>query len=137
MKTVVLVSCASKKQNHPAKAENLYISDLFRKSLLYARQLHPTSIFILSAKYGLIGPDEAIAPYDVTLNKMSVAEIEAWSDGVFRQLEANADVERDHFVFLAGDKYRRLLVPRLRSVEVPMAGLPIGKQLSWLSNRLR
>ena len=136
MTTIVLVSCASKKLSHRAKAEDLYVSDLFLKSLAYARQLRPAEIFILSAKYGLVRPDDQIDPYDVTLNTMSLAEVRAWSDGVLGQLQRHADVEHDRFVFLAGDKYRRYLAPRLSSVEVPMEGLRMGEQLRWLKGHL-
>jgi cytoplasmic iron level regulating protein YaaA (DUF328/UPF0246 family) len=137
VKTIALISCASKKLSHPARARDLYISDLFQKSLAYARQMRPAEIFILSAKHGLVRPNDTIDPYDVTLNTMPVAGAKAWSNDVFGQLQTAADVERDHFVFLAGDKYRRWLVSRLRSVEVPMEGLRIGQQLGWLKSRLR
>lgn len=136
MNTIVLVSCASKKLGCRARAEDLYVSDLFQKSLAYARRLRPAAIFILSAKHGLVQPDEQIDPYNETLNTMRPPEIMAWSERVLDQLRKRADVEQDHFVFLAGDKYRRYLLPRLRSVDVPMEGLRIGEQLSWLNGRL-
>lgn len=136
MSTVVLVSCASKKLGVRARAEDLYVSDLFQKSLAYARSLRPTAIFILSAKHGLVPPDQQVDPYNETLNEMRPPEIMAWSERVFEQLRTQVDVEHDHFVFLAGDKYRRYLLPRLRSVDVPMEGLRIGEQLSWLNSRL-
>lgn len=135
MNTVVLVSCASKKLGVRAR-EDLYVSDLFRKSLAYARRLRPADIFILSAKHGLVQPDEQIDPYNETLNTMLPPEIMRWSERVFDQLRTHADVEHDHFVFLAGDKYRRYLLPRLRSADVPMEGLRIGEQLSWLNSHL-
>jgi hypothetical protein len=67
---------------------------------------------------------------------MSKPQVKAWSDMVFGQLKRRTDVEKDHFVFLAGIKYRRYLVPRLRSVEVPMEGLGIGEQLQFLKRHL-
>ena len=136
MSRIVLISCASKKREHRAKAADLYISDLFRLSLAFARTLRPQALFILSAKYGLVDPEGEIEPYDVTLKTMSAAAVRTWADEVFTSLQRQTDVEADHFIFLAGDKYRRYLVPRLRSVEVPLAGLPIGKQLQYLKRRL-
>jgi hypothetical protein len=136
MKTIFLIACASKKLNHRAKAEDLYVSDLFRKSLAYARKMKAGAVFILSAKYNLIRLDKQIEPYDVTLNEMSLPDVKAWSDVVFGQLQRRTDVKKDHFVFLAGDKYRRYLVQRLGSVEVPMEGLKIGEMLHFLSNHL-
>jgi hypothetical protein len=133
---IVLVSCARAKLRHRARAEDLYISDLFRKSFAYARQLCPAAIFVLSAKHGLVRPDDQIDPYDLSLNPKSLAEVKAWSDIVVGQLRSHTDVEHDHFVLLAGERYRRYLAPRLRSVEVPMEGLRIGKQLRLLKRRL-
>lgn len=44
-------------------------------------------------------------------------------------------------VMLAGMRYRELLEPRLRArgidVHVPMEGLRIGEQLSWMDARSR
>ena len=133
---VVLVSCASEKLGHRAKAKDLYISDLFKKSFAFAQRLKPKAVFILSAKHRLVHPDDEIDPYNLTLNDMPSADVEAWADAVFESLQQRTDVEEDHFVFLAGDKYRRYLVPRLRSVEVPMEGLGIGEQLHFLKRRL-
>lgn len=133
---VVLVSCANEKLDHRAKAKDLYVSDLFRKSFAFAQRLTPKAVFILSAKHRLVHPDDEIDPYNLTLNDMPLADVEAWADAVFEQLRHRTDVEDDHFVFLAGDRYRRYLVPRLRSVEVPMEGLGIGEQLQFLKRRL-
>jgi len=38
MKTIVLISCVSKKLNHQTSARDLYISPLFRLSLAYAQR---------------------------------------------------------------------------------------------------
>ena len=66
-RTIVLISCVKKKASQPRPARELYISDLFRKSLKYAQSLSPDAIYILSAKYGLLSLDTVIEPYDVTL----------------------------------------------------------------------
>lgn len=74
MKTIVLISCVSKKLNHAAKARDLYVSPLFKGNLAYAESLKPDVIYILSAKYGLLSQQDEITPYDVTLNAMNAAE---------------------------------------------------------------
>ena len=135
MNTVVLISCVSKKLPHKAKARDLYISPLFRMNLKYAWQFSPQQVFVLSAKYGLAGLDEEIEPYDVTLNTMSARERRQWAAKVIEQLREHCDLENDHFVILAGEKYRQYLLPHLKSCEVPLAGLPIGKQLQFLKAR--
>jgi len=133
--TIVLISCVSKKLPHKARARDLYIGPLFRMNLKYAQHFSPQKVFILSAKYGLVQLDEEIEPYDVTLNKMSARERRIWAAKVVSQLRVHSGLENDHFVILAGQKYRQYLLPHLKSYEVPLAGLPIGKQLQFLKEK--
>jgi hypothetical protein len=135
VKKIVLISCVSKKLLHPAKAQDLYTSPLFRLNLEYARKLKPDAIYILSAKHGLLALNSEIAPYDTTLNKLPSRQVQAWAHQVLRQLEEHENLSEDHFVLLAGQKYRKFLVPMLASYEVPMEGLTIGRQLRFLSER--
>ncbi len=136
MTTIVLISCVSTKLSHKAKARDLYISPLFRMNLKYAQQFSPQQVFILSAKYGLLQLDDEIEPYDLTLNEMSARERRSWTDKVVLQLQEHCDIEKDYFVILAGEKYRRYLLPYLKSYEVPLSGLPIGKQLQFLKEKM-
>lgn len=132
--TVILVSCVSQKQEQPCAARDLYVSNLFRKARWYA-EASGCPWFILSAEHGLVAPGRVIAPYERTLNTMRVAERRAWAEGVAAQLaEAVPDVSR--VVFLAGERYREFLAQHLIgqgvAVSIPMEGLRIGEQLSWL-----
>ena len=136
MRHVVLVSCVSKKRDRPAEAWDLYQSTLFKKSLAYARILNPDHILILSARHGAIDLDEEVAPYDETLNRMRAAKIRAWSERVLEQLQGRFDPDGDRFTFLAGLQYRRYLLPNIRHADIPMEGLPIGKQLQFLTRAL-
>ncbi|MDO8789920.1 MAG: hypothetical protein Q7J42_17730 [Sulfuritalea sp.] len=135
MKTIVLISCVSKKLAHAARARDIYVSPLFRLNLAYAESLKPDAIYVLSAKHGLLALEDQIEPYELTLNTMGIGQIRAWASGVVSQLAAVADLKRDRFVFLAGDKYRKFLVPHMVHSEVPMQGLTIGRQLQFLSQR--
>ena len=135
-KKIVLISCVSKKLPHKAEAQCIYVSSLFRLNLAYARTLRPDAIHILSAKYGLLDLDTVIEPYNVTLNDMPSREVKTWSLKVLEQLRKRTDLKNDHFVILAGQKYRQFLVPHLGSCEIPMEGLTIGRQLQYLSERI-
>ena len=137
MKKIVLISCASKKLDHKAKAQDLYISPLFKKNLQYTHSLKPDKIFILSAKYGLLRLDDLVEPYNKTLNEMSVDETKKWADSVLKQLKKVADLEKDEFIFLAGNNYRKFLVPHIKNYQVPLKGLGIGKQLQWLTKKIK
>jgi len=134
-RTIALVSCVSSKEPHAAPARDLYTSPLFRKARAYAER-NANAWYILSAKYGLVDPDSVIEPYDVTLNRMGVAQRRAWAAKVRLELEQVVRTG-DTVVMLAGAHYREGLMGPLRArgvrVEVPMQGLGIGKQLQWLS----
>lgn len=136
-KLIVLISCVSQKLNHKAKAQDLYISTLFKKNLQYARSLNPDMILILSAKYGVLELDDEIDTYDVTLNNMKVNEVKEWSTMVLSQLKKKTNLDNDEYVFLAGERYRKYLIPHLENYQIPMQGLPIGKQIQWLTQKLK
>ena len=132
MNNIVLISCVSQKTTYKTQACKLYTSTLFKLNLKYAHKLQPDAIYILSAKYGLLGLDQEIEPYEVTLNNMKSREIKSWADRVIEQLRTVADLRQDHFTLLAGDKYRKYLLPYITSYEVPLQGLRIGEQLQRL-----
>jgi hypothetical protein len=133
MKKIILISCVSKKRDQKSKACDLYISPLFQKNLQYAQLLAPDKVFILSAKYGLAELEQEIEPYDLTLNNMSTALIRRWAAYVLHQMAEQVDLKEDRFIFLAGEKYRRYLIPYMRHVEIPLEGLSIGRQLQRLN----
>jgi hypothetical protein len=137
VETLCLVSCVGAKRTRPALAKDIYQSDWFVKARAYAESFG-SCWFILSAKYGLVGPDEVIEPYDMTLNTMGVAERRNWSRQVEQQMDERMP-NADRIVVLAGQRYREFLVEylarRARTVDVPMAGLRIGEQLSWLTRK--
>lgn len=132
MKYIVLISCASKKLCHRAKARDLYISPLFKYNLKYAELLTPDQIYVLSAKHGLVRLDEEINPYEKTLNSMVAHERRKWADHVLIQLRDISNIGDTEYIFLAGRKYREYLLPHLFHYKVPFEGLGIGKQLQQL-----
>lgn len=134
--TIVCISCVKSKRSSNCAAKDMYTSPLFRLRLLYAQKLQPQKIFILSAKYGLLKPDDVIAPYEKTLKTMKASERSAWAEKVLLALRQEADLQEDKFIFLAGELYRKNLVGHIRHCEVPMDGMPLGRQLQWLKERV-
>ena len=134
-----LVSCVARKLSRSAPAKDLYTSDLFRKtrSLVEARGW---TWLILSAKHGIVDPEQVIEPYEKTLKTMAVAERRDWAEECLDALEPHLEGVQS-VVFLAGATCLEFLAPVLRDrgIEVhdPMAGLPIGKRLAWLSRAIR
>jgi len=132
MRKIVLISCVKTKLNHAALAKDLYVSQLFKSSLAYARSLNPDAIYILSAKYGVVKLDQEIEPYEMTLNKMPVDASKEWAKNVVIKLKEVADLEKDKIIFIAGEKYRRFLIPHIRNYEIPLKGLSFGNQLKYM-----
>jgi len=137
MKTIILISCVSKKGTKKAKAEKMYESALFIKSLAYARKLKHDNIYILSAKHHLLALDTEIEPYDLTLNTMNKQEKTAWGKEVIAQLMEVADVEKDKFVILAGENYLTPIKAALKHIETPLEGKKIGERLQFLGEQLK
>lgn len=131
-KQIVLISCASQKLSERAKAKDIYVSTLFKLNLGYAKKLEPDDIFILSAKHGLLTLEREIEPYEQTLNNMSAHEVKQWASQVLEQLCHRCSIDETTFIFLAGERYRRYLLPYLKDVQIPLKGLGIGKQLQKL-----
>ena len=136
MKKIILISCASKKLAFKSKAEDLYISTLFRLSFAYAKKLKPHKIFILSAKYGLLNLNDEIATYNETLNNKSTSDVKMWAKKVVIELEKLANLENDQFIFFAGKKYREHILPHIKHYKIPLKGLRIGEQLQFLKVKI-
>jgi hypothetical protein len=138
VKRVALVACVAKKLSTPAPAKDLYISPLFKFARRYAES-RADMWYILSAKYGLVNPEEVISPYEQTLNRMSSHTRRNWSRLVLSMLYDEGIQSGDTTIFLAGERYRSRVEEELSAkgvlVEVPMLGLSIGRQLQWLKNQ--
>jgi hypothetical protein len=129
-----LVACCKKKLSVPSKAEDLYISSLFRHASLYCKQQYK-SWFILSAMYGLIAPSELIEPYNITLKEKTRLERQEWGRNVFEQLRTK-NLQSEVFCLHAGRLYCEPLQHLINS-QLPMRGMGIGQQLAWYSSRLK
>jgi hypothetical protein len=131
---VALVSCVKSKLDHPAPAKDLYTSALFRALRGYA-ETHADAWFILSAEHGLVDPNEVLAPYERTLNRMGKSQRQEWASRVKAELASRVPAGAE-VIILAGQRYREGLIPFLRarghSVAVPLEGLPFGRQLQRL-----
>jgi hypothetical protein len=134
---LALISCTKSKASQARAAAELYQPSVW---FSYAYQYAPLvadKILILSAKHGIVRPEQVLAPYDETLQGSSQVERETWADMVYPQLRATSEYrEAKSIVWLAGEDYRNELLARVRSDGkrslVPMQGLRQGEQVSWL-----
>lgn len=134
--TLVLIACCAKKASTPQPAASLYQSQLFRKSVAYA-EAKQLPWAVLSAKHGLLLPNESIAPYDLSLSQLSPSSQRDWAAAIHARLRAEFPNER-RFVLLAGQRYIAPLLASAsddQSFTQPLAGMGIGQRLSWLTRQ--
>jgi len=136
LKSLGLISCTKSKQDYLCKASEMYqASDLFRKAYSYATKNYDF-VAILSAKYGLLFPNDEIEPYDLASNTMNSKQRKRWTEKVLRQMKARLSLhEFDKVFFHSGKKYREYLIPKLQDMGfqcvVPLRHLGIGEQMAW------
>jgi hypothetical protein len=99
------------------------------------RRYEPGRWLIVSALFGLVGPDRAFEPYDVTLRDMTSSERHA-SMRVAEGLSARFDQTTTLWLY-AGSLYREPpnLVPN--PTRALLAGLRIGQKCARYRQRLR
>jgi hypothetical protein len=131
----LLVGCVKTKLPHAAPARDLFSSTHFRAARAY---VETTGLpwYVLSAKYGLLAPDEVVQPYDVFLKDMSSAYRRAWGEWVVQQLlRERVDLAGTTFAVHAGESYVAPLRgpfarAQARLVE-PLQGLSLGERTRW------
>ncbi len=132
--TLYLVSCVKGKRAEPLPAKELYDSTRFKLCRRYVEGLGGRWL-ILSAKHGVVSPEEVIAPYDTYMGSLTIAQRRRWADGVMGALEPHLGGVR-RVCFLAGRDYYGLLLQPLErrgvAVETPLAHMRQGEQMAWL-----
>jgi hypothetical protein len=132
MKRVCFVSCGKNKASEKRPCSFLYTGDLFQKSFRLAKVSYD-AVAILSAKHGMLQPDDVIAPYDLTLKTMAKRERALWARKVSAQIIARYPPEAWQYVYFAGADYTQ----GLPTGEHPMGKLSFGRRLQWLNQKLR
>ncbi len=133
--TTLLLGCVKQKRDVPSAAMDLYRSPLWVARRRYAEASgHPW--LILSALHGVLDPDQVVEPYDLALSALPKAERRAWAVRVLGGLQERAGTLAGRtYEIHAGAVYRGAIEAELRNrgavVTVPLAGLPLGRQLRW------
>lgn len=132
-----LVGCTKSKLEHAARAAELYSpSTMFRGRRAYVETTCDRWL-ILSAKHGVVGPEEVLDPYDVTLVGASMATKRRWTGQVLKELEeCLGDMRQLEFEIHAGHDYWGFglvegLAARGATVELPTRGMGQGQQLAF------
>jgi hypothetical protein len=131
-----LVGDVKTMQVHPVAARDLFLSPLFEARRRYVER-HCDVWYILSARHGLLHPDQVVGPYRGMLSLHSRPTKEKWAARVLWQLDHAWDYWKDTVVEIhAGADFRNFgltdgLVDRGAKFEVPAEHLTGGGQLAF------
>ncbi len=132
-KVIALVGCVKSKQAGRHEARDLYDSALFKCSRAYA-EANSDEWFILSAKYGLVRPEEQIDSYEDTLIGKTPMAKQEWARRVHKKMQdLGLDDPENTVLWLAGRDVKLplafMLICRQRD---PLDGLMQAPRLAWL-----
>lgn len=137
-KLIALVGCTSNQFSQAMPARWLYHSEWFLRAAAVA-ETASAGWYILSARYGLLHPDQKIAPYDLILADLSPSQRKVWAASVVQALDQIIK-PNDRLLLLAEADYHaplyRLLKNSAWRLNAPLAGLSYSDQLTWLINSL-
>jgi hypothetical protein len=115
-------------------AKDLFQGPGFRRARSYA-VASGVPWFVLSAKYGLLSPEDVIGPYDVYVPDKSSTYRAAWGEWVVTQLAERMDLSDVTVEVHASEAYTAPLREPLRhlgaTLQEPLAGLRQGERLAW------
>lgn len=129
---LILIGCGKTKAAHPAPARDLYLGSLFRARRRYA-EASGLRWYIISARYGLLDPDQLIEPYDQRLPRsyglfQRNQDVLAWARATLAPLPRGVTLE----IHAGADYFRPLHEVRGGDYCLnPVARLGLGRQLAW------
>ena len=122
-RTLVLVGCGAAKNPGKLPAREKYSSNYSHLKNEYA-EVVGDDWFIVSAKYGVVHPDERIDDYDVTVRDMNAEERENWGNRTGNEIVEEVDRiidDRDEVIdeihLLLGSAYQEPLMEDLLWLE--------------------
>ncbi len=132
---LLLLGCIKYKRSGPTPAHNLYTSPLFLRRRRYA-EAAGVRWYVLSARHGLVLPEEVIAHYDVHLAGQSASYRAAWGAFVVEQLRRERGEMSGLVVDIhAGDAYVEAVrgpLERAGTVVLdPVDARSLGETLAW------
>lgn len=143
MSRIILIGCGRAKQEGRHEAQDLYTGSLFRARRTYAERTGDPW-YIISAKYGLVRPEQWIDSYDLTIDQLTPLNRAATYAGIAVQLltelsdEAVPDDRTLRSIELeihAGERYAEPLAEVLRAIgmsaRTPMKHLSQGEQMRY------
>lgn len=119
---LLLVGCVANKSAKMVPARDMYLSPTFARRRVYA-EASGRPWFVLSSRWGLVHPDELIAPYEHSLAEQPNMYRRAWGRLVAEQLAVAFPLERGMLVEVhADDLYVESIRSSLEYLELVVIG---------------
>lgn len=144
MNSLCIASCGKKKiwddypNAGPTPAKDVYTGAFAGTCVSYAKKFYPESFVILSAKYGLLMPDDLVERnYSVTFKNKKTGPIN--NQDLINTALAKGLFDYDRIVVIAGREYleRILLVFKDKLIHAPLEGCRcMGEMISMLRNAI-
>lgn len=127
---LIIITCGSRKLEHPAPAGELYIGAYHRACRRAADALEAERLLILSSAHGLLRTDEVIDPYDTAFG----AAGSVGAERLAAQAHEAGLIELDPVVVLAGRRHYELVKTVWPHAICPLTGLGgMGSQIAYLN----
>lgn len=127
VKTLVITTCVKAKRKGRHKAKDLYISDLFKKMRKFV-ETYNYYWRIISAKHGLINPEDMIDSYeDESLDQFKLLHGQRTEDLKTKKEKLRKIIEAqlrpvlknyERIILMCGKNYRDIILPLLEEKEV-------------------
>ncbi|MEV6529471.1 DUF6884 domain-containing protein [Streptomyces sp. NPDC051639] len=131
---LIVIPCGARKLDHRARAADMYIGSYHRACRRAAEALRPDRLVILSARYGLLGLDDEIDPYDT-----AHGAADAVTARLLREQAAERGItDLDPVVVLGGARHATLAKAVWPHALTPLSGTRgMGEQVARLAAMAR
>ncbi len=102
-----LISCTEKKKQYCCPAEDLYSGSNFPRHLKTCKEKY-NKFFIISAKFGLVEPEQSLGPYDLNLADLNDEEKFIWAKFILARLRLvlnGTDMKKVRLIVHASETY--------------------------------
>jgi hypothetical protein len=82
---IIVIGCGRHKKKSPTLAKDLYTSERFKRSKAIATNIE-ANFFVLSAKHGLLEPNQIVEPYDVEISTLDEQKKILWAESVLKSI---------------------------------------------------
>jgi len=135
---VAFINCCKAKASVKTKARLLYQSWFFKAMLKYvSEKVGENQVYILSAKYGILGLDDKVEPYNLKLTEQTEND---WAEMVFNQAEERG-IDLENAIYYCASAYYEPIKRKLETVKggvvnltVPFEGLNLQKRSVLITN---